>query len=551
MSTTTRPATTTTADAVVIGAGFAGLYMLKRLRDEQGLNVRVFEKGYDVGGTWFWNRYPGARCDAESIHYSFSFDPELDQEWTWTERFATQPEILSYLQHVADRYDLRKDITFNTTVTGASYDEDARAWFVTTDAGETVETTYLITAVGCLSASQIPDFEGLDDFAGEKYHTGQWPHEGVDFTGKRVAVIGTGSSGVQTIPKVAEQADKLFVLQRTPGFEIPAQNRFYTDGEMADIKARYPEIREANLNSAGGQNLGEPDGMASQMSDADVRTVLDRKFAEGGPAVQFSFPDALAVKEANDKVADYFRDVVRDTVDDPETAEKLVPADFPVFTKRLTVGTDYYETYNRDNVELVSLREQPIQRITRKGILVGEGDDAREIEVDAIVFATGYDAMTGPYTRMDIRGRYGLSISDKWASGPATFLGISTAGFPNYFMLTAPGSPSVLTNVVASIEQHVDWLSDYIRYMRDNGIETTEPAPEAEDKWVEHVNFVADQTLFGEAASWYRGANIPGKTQIFMPYAGGLDVYRGICDKVAADGYEGFIETKADAKEVA
>lgn len=529
-------------DAVVIGAGFAGMYVLHRLRDDLGLTVRVYERGDGVGGTWFWNRYPGARCDVESMFYCYSFSQELQQDWTWTERYPAQPEILRYANHVADRFGLRSDIEFSTKVESAAFNEADSTWLVTLAGGEQVVASYVITAVGCLSASRKPDLEGLDSFTGETFHTGEWPTEGVDFTGKRVAVIGTGSSGIQVIPEIAAQAAHVTVLQRTPNFSIPAHNRALTEAERQDVKARYAELREAARRSGGGVVNAPPIGKAGDLSDVERQQELDKRWADGGSAFLAAFVDTTTDVEANSYSVDYVHARIREIVVDPGVADLLCPKSYPIGAKRICVDTNYYATFNRDNVQLISLVDTPIELITPTGVRVGGVD----LEVDAIVFATGYDAMTGSLTAIDFRGVDGLSLREEWAHGPRTFLGIASAGFPNLFMITAPGSPSVLSNVIVSIEQHVDWLTDLLARSRQDGVARIEAEREAQDQWVDHVNAVASRTFYMKAASWYLGANVPGKPRVFMPYAGGVGAYRQICDEVAAEGYRGFTLTPVD-----
>lgn len=530
--------TETNFDAVVVGAGFAGLYMLHRLR-ELGLTARVYEAGEGVGGTWFWNRYPGARCDVESLEYSYSFSEELQQEWEWTERYPTQPEILRYLNHVADRFELRRDIQFETRVTSAVFDETSNRWEIELDAGEPVSATYCIMAVGCLSAAQIPDFEGVDSFTGDTYHTGRWPHEGVDFTGQRVGVIGTGSSAIQAIPVIAKQASELTVFQRTANYSMPAHNGPLLPEQQATMKANYEEHRQKARESAFGVPF--PVTELSGESALDVapeqqKAEFETRWQYGGAGMIAAFADVLTNKEANDVAAEFVRSKIRDIVEDPEVAELLAPKDHPIGTKRPCVDTGYYETYNRDNVRLVDLRSAPIEAITPNGLRT----EAAEYEFDSLVFATGFDAMTGALFNIDIRGTGDTKLKEKWADGPRTYLGLATAGFPNLFIITGPGSPSVLSNMVVSIEQHVDWIHDCIEYLRINGIDRIEPTVEAEDGWVDHVNEVANYTLYPTAASWYMGANIPGKPRIFMPYIGGVGNYRQHCSDVAAKDYEGF-----------
>ncbi|MFE5395972.1 flavin-containing monooxygenase [Streptomyces sp. NPDC056568] len=528
-------------DTIVIGAGFAGMYLLHRLRDDLGLRVRVYERGDGVGGTWYWNRYPGARCDAESMFYSYSFSEKLQQEWEWSELYPAQPELLRYADHVADRFDLRRDIEFNTSVRGAEFDAATSRWTITLENGQQASAAFLVTAVGCLSASRIPDLPGLESFQGATHHTGRWPHEGVDFTGKQVAVIGTGSSGIQAIPVIARQADHVTVFQRTPNFSVPARNRPLPEEEQRQIKADYPRLRAEARVSAAGAVVEPAVGRALELAESARKSEMDRRWAAGGAAFMSAFEDTAIDEAANRVSADYVRERIREIVEDPHVAELLCPQDHPIGTKRICVDTDYYATFNRDDVTLVSVRDTPIERITRTGLVAG----GREYEVDAIVFATGFDAMTGPLNAIDIRGTDGRVLREEWAAGPRTYLGIASADFPNMFMVTAPGSPSVLSNMIVSIEQHVDWITDAISHARSTGITRIEADREAQDAWVEHVNEVASQTLHPRAASWYMGANVPGKPRVFMPYLGGVGAYREVCDQVAADGYRGFTLTPA------
>ena len=527
-------------DAVVIGAGFAGIYMNYRLRDQMGMDVQVFEAGDDVGGTWYWNRYPGARCDSESYIYCYSFDKDLMQDWEWSGKYPEQPEILRYLNHVADRFDIRRNIKFETRVTGAHWDESASRWTVTTDQGDEVRATYLVTAVGCLSSGQVPKIAGLDSFEGDWYHTGAWPHEGVDFSGKRVGVIGTGSSGVQSIPVIAKQAGHLTVFQRTPQYAVPARHGTVDKSFLDDVKTRYEEIYEMCRQSAGGQPYTLMDRSALSVTDEERNAIYEAGWQEGGfKFILSTFNDIALDRRANDTASEFIRAKIREMVKDPEVAEKLVPVDHPFTSKRALIDTNYFDTYNRDNVTLVDIRHAPIKEITPTGIRTEDG----EYELDIIVFATGFDAMTGTFNRMDIQGRGGEKLKHKWEHGPQTYLGVSTAGFPNLFMITGPGSPSVLSNMPVSIEQHVEWISAAIEHMRDSGIETMEAEAQAEVEWVAHVNDIASQTMFMLADSWYLGANIPGKPRVFMPYPGGVGAYRQKCDEVAAAGYEGFTLT--------
>ena len=541
-------AKTADVDAVVIGAGFAGLYMLKRLRDELGLTSRVFETGDDVGGTWYWNRYPGARCDSEAYMYCFSFDKELLQEWQWSGKYPEQPEILSYLSHVADRFDLRPGIQFNTRVTSAHYRESDNRWEVETDQGDRVTAKYLITGIGCISTGQVPDIKGLDTFEGEWHHTGAWPHEGVDLTGKRVGVIGTGSSGVQSIPVIAEQAAHLTVFQRTPQFTIPARHHTVDRDYLNDVKANYDEIMEKAKWSTGGFPIDPIERSALEATAEERQATYEEGWAEGGFKFFFgSYNDIATDRRANDTAAEFIRAKIREIVKDPDTAEKLVPTDHPFSSKRALIDTNYYETYNRDDVTLVDIRHAPIQEITRKGIRTEDG----EYELDVIVFATGYDAMTGTFFKIDIQGKNDLPLKEKWAEGPQTYLGLTSAGFPNMFMITGPGSPSVLSNMPVTIEQNVEWISDLIEHAREHDVAVIEADADAEAAWVAHVAEMAEMTLFPLADSWYLGANIPGKPRVFMPYPGGLGTFREKCDEVAANGYEGLTLSAERPVEVA
>ncbi|MEP6659354.1 MAG: NAD(P)/FAD-dependent oxidoreductase [Acidimicrobiales bacterium] len=523
-------------DAVVVGAGFAGLYMLHRLR-ELGLAVQVYEAADGVGGTWYWNRYPGARCDVESLDYSFSFNKDLEQEWEWSERYATQPEILRYVNHIADRFDLRRNVQFETRVTSAVFDDDAKRWTVTTDKGETVSAQFCIMATGCLSASKLPEIPGLDSFGGTWYHTGHWPHEGVDFSGQRVGVIGTGSSGIQSIPIIAEQAADLTVFQRTPNFSFPARNSPWAPGFQQARKAKYEEYRQEARESGFGIPVEMPEHSALEVDPEQRRAMYEERWGRGNlVALVLAYNDLITNQEANDTAAEFIRSKIREIVHDPEVADLLSPKDHPVGTKRPCLDTGYYATFNRPNVHLVDVRKTPLVEITPKGIRTSDA----EYEFDSIVFATGFDAMTGALSKMDIRGTRKQPLKDKWAGGPLTYLGIATAGFPNLFMITGPGSPSVLSNMMLSIEQHVDWITDCITYMRDHGISSIDASADAEEAWVDHVREVGETTLFPRANSWYMGANVPGKPRVFMPYIGGVGVYRQKCDEVAANDYEGF-----------
>jgi len=530
-------------DAVIVGAGFSGLYMLHRLRG-LGLSARVYEAGAGVGGTWFWNRYPGARVDIESQEYSYSFSPELDAEWKWTERYASQPELLAYLNHVADRFDLRPDIQFETRVTSAHFDERSNRWTVTTDRGERVTARYCVMATGCLSVANEPNFPGAESFKGPSWHTGRWPEGGVDFTGQTVGVIGTGSSAIQAIPQIAAQATHVTVFQRTPNFSVPAHNGPVDPDVVADWAANRARYRaEARETGFGIRMVAPREDAAVDATDEERRAVYEGRWAVGGFALLGAYGDLLASREANDTAAEFVRDKIRGIVNDPEVAEKLAPKSFPIGSKRMCVDTGYYATFNRDNVALVDLQEEPIEAITPAGVRTA----AKEYPVDSIVYAIGFDAMTGALGKIDIRGRGGAVLKDRWSHGPRTYLGLMIAGFPNLFIVTGPGSPSVLCNMAVAIEQHVDWISDCIAWLGARQLGAIEATDAAQDAWVAHVNEVADGTLFPQANSWYMGANVPGKPRVFMPYIGGFPTYRQTCADIAANGYEGFALT-SDAR---
>jgi cyclohexanone monooxygenase len=529
-------------DVVVVGAGFAGMYMLHRLRG-LGLSVRVYEQGGDVGGTWYWNRYPGARCDVESMQYSYSFSDELQQEWDWSERYAPQTEILKYANHVADRFNLRTDIQLDTRVDQAAFDESANQWSVITSDGATVTAKYVVLATGCLSNARMPDIKGLADFKGNVYHTGHWPHEPVDFTGLRVGVIGTGSSGIQSVPVIAEQASHLTVFQRTANFSIPARNAALTAEEREEFRSNYPEIRRfAREEARNGIYTDMPDRGALDDGDNERRARYESRWTRGGLTFMSVYNDLALDKAANDTAADFVREKIAEIVKDSETAKLLQPNSHPIGTKRICIDSDYFAAFNRPNVTLVDIKANAIEEILPNGVRTR----AKDYEVDALVLATGFDAMTGSVAKIELRGRNGQTLNQKWAEGPRTYLGLMSAGFPNLFIITGPGSPSVLSNMIVSIEQHVDWIADCIGYMRERDLDAMEASKDAEDKWVAHVNEVASTTLYPQANSWYMGANIPGKPQIFMPYIGGVGAYRQICSDVAAKGYEGFAMTVAE-----
>jgi cyclohexanone monooxygenase len=522
-------------DAVVVGAGFAGMYMLHRLRG-LGFSARVFEAGSGVGGTWYWNRYPGARCDVESMQYSFSFSEELDQEWNWSEKYAPQPEILSYANHVADRFDLRRHIVFDTRVTAATFDEAAKRWSIETDCGDRVSAKFCIMAVGCLSAPNRPNFRGLEDFRGPIYHTGEWPHQGVDFTGLRVGVIGTGSSAIQSIPIIARAACALTVFQRTATWSVPAWNERLTPEYLQTAKAGYPALRAKARARPTGFYFPFNTQPALEASPEDREKEYEEAWARGGLPFLGAYGDLLFEKAANDTIADFARAKIRGIVKDPVTAELLCP-DNVFGCKRLCVDTGYFETYNLPHVKLVDVSQTPIERFTADGIEV----DGVGYPLDAIVCATGFAAMTGSFDKIRITGRNGLTLSEKWRAGPRAYLGIASAGFPNLFMITGPGSPSVLASMIQAIEQHVDWLADCMGHMRDVGATSIEPALKDEDAWVEHVNDVSTVSLRSTCSSWYVGTNIPGRPRVFMPYIGGFPVYVQKCNEVMSGGFEGFV----------
>ncbi|WP_293683004.1 NAD(P)/FAD-dependent oxidoreductase [uncultured Phenylobacterium sp.] len=528
--TSERAAVSKAVDAVVVGAGFGGLYMTHRLR-QAGLSVQGIEAGYDVGGTWFWNRYPGARCDIPSLLYSYTFDDGLRDEWRWSEKYAPQPEILAYANHVANRFDLRPNYLFETKVIRMAFDEVKQRWLVETDRGDRIEARWVVTATGCLSQPKAVDIQGADSFEGESYSTSRWPHGSIDFTGKRVAMIGTGSSAIQSTPLIAEHAAKVTVFQRTPNFSLPAKNRELTDQEIAEFMAGYPAYKEALATGSPGIPL-PPEGWAP--SEAELRQAAEHLWSGDGLLSLAVLPNLTRDERVNKIGADYVRAKIKEIVKDPELADKLTPKDFPLGTKRACVDTDYYATFNRDNVELVDLRETPLVEVNATGVKT----TGAQYDVDVIVYATGFDAMTGALLNMDIRGRQGRALREAWADGPKTLLGLQIAGFPNLFTVTGPGSPSVLSNMITSCEQHVDWIMGAIEHMRKSGKSTMEPKPEAQEAWVRHVNEQADQTLFPKANSWYMGANVPGKPRVFMPYVG--EGYKVRCDEVAAKGYEGF-----------
>jgi cation diffusion facilitator CzcD-associated flavoprotein CzcO len=539
MAMTTTPAR---FEAIVIGAGFSGLYALHRLR-QLGVHTLVLEKAENVGGTWLFNRYPGARCDIESIEYSYSFSDEIQQEWVWTETMPTQPEIEAYLNFVADRLDLRRDIRFDTTVVAMTFDEDASEWILETDTGESFVASFVVAASGILSVPLEPDIPGLDTFAGTSLYTSRWPKEGFDLSGKSVGVVGTGSTGVQLIPVVARQAGRLSVFQRSPAYTLPWEVRSLEPGELDEMKSRYDDIRAAQRqHPVGAARLSAFSVLLEMLAKPPLKTATREQqlqaIEQHGVIGALSWGDIFFDIEANQLAARLYGEAVARIVNDPETAASLVPS-HPFGCKRPIIDQGYYETFNRDNVTLVDLRKGPIRRVTPAGIDTDRGFYA----LDVIIYATGFDAMTGALTRIDIRGRDGISLRDFWADeGPYSYLGIAVAGFPNLFIVQAPGSPSAATNFVAALEQHVEWIGDCIAYLRTHGHSVIEALPEAQLEWIEHsTSLVAPTVLVHPTCnSWYNGGNVPGKKRMYMGYTAGIPEYRRRCDEIAAAGYTGF-----------
>ena len=526
-------------EVLIVGAGFSGLYLLHRLRAEGHL-VHCVEAAPEVGGTWFWNRYPGARCDVESVDYSYSWDDDLQEEWDWTEKYPAQPDILAYLKHVADRFDLRKDIELNTTITSATWDESQGQWTAETGDGRVYRARFLLMAVGCLSVPKDIDLPGFADYSGEVLRTWNWP-EGEDLAGKKVCVVGTGSTGAQVIPALSETVADLTVLQRTPNFVIPTRNRPLKDGELAEVKADYGPRRERNRTSPAGVFRADNDKNVSDVDADELRATFEDRWAGGGINFLGAFADLMFDKAANDAVCHFVHTKIDETVSDPQVAESLKPTSYPLGAKRPVIATDYYETFNRPNVHLIDVRQTPLDTFTEHGLRLTDGTEA---DFDAVVLATGFDAFTGAFTKMDIRGNDGLTMADVWGrEGARTQLGFATAGFPNMIIVANAGSPSVLANMVTAIEQHVEWISRLLDNMREEGLTTIEADKAAQDAWVETVEEVAGMTLWpeGDSGSWYRGANIDGKPQHFMPYAGGIVEYGKAIDEAADNDYAGFV----------
>lgn len=533
MSTTT---TTAVHDVIVVGAGLAGIYTtIHGVR--AGLDILGVEAGSDVGGTWYWNRYPGARCDVESVDYSYSFDAELQQEWRWSERYATQPEILRYVSHVADRFDVRRHYRFDTTVTGARWDDDAQLWHVSTSAGDTASARWLVMATGSLSKPNLPQLPGRDSFAGEVYLTAAWPAEGVDFTGKRVGVIGTGSSGVQSIPLIAEQAAALTVFQRTANYSVPAFNRPIDDAEWQELLEQYPARREASWNGPAGSPWGTYSTPYESLTPEEREGVLAESWTRGGVLFGKAFEGQTADIEVNNAARVYFERKLREIVSDEQLARDLTPNDHPIGTKRICTDSGYFETYTLPHVRLVNLRRDPITAITPDGVHTESGFH----ELDALVYATGFDALTGSLTSIDIVGRDGRTVRDVWQDGPLTYLGLGVPGFPNLLILNGPGSPSVLANMALGSEQQGAAALRLIQHTAATGFSSVEPRNDAAVDWTNHLGEVAEKTLFADAPTWYTGANIPGKPRIFMPYIGGFNTYNARVDEVADNGYRGYM----------
>ena len=526
-------------DVIVVGAGFAGMYMLYYLR-KKGLSAKVLEAGDDVGGTWYWNRYPGARCDVESIAYSYSFDEGLQQDWNWSSKFSYQPEILAYLRRVADRFDLKPDIVLNTRVVAANYEETVNAWRVQTDADVEYSAQFCVMATGCLSVPKMPEIDGLERFAGETFYTSNWPKEKVDFAEKTVGVIGTGSSGIQCIPVIARGASHLTVFQRTPNFNVPAFNRPLEKHELDAVKEKYTELRKKARNSIAGDFPDECTITLGELPTKLQRRHLEVSWNKGGFNMQYPFTDLLTDAEVNKVAADFVREKIRSVVSDPKMAETLSPRSHPFGTKRMCVEDDYYQTFNRENISLVDLSIDAIEEIVPAGVKTAMSLH----RLDMLVLATGFDAMTGALTAIDIRGRGGVSLREKWNTGSRTFLGMTVAQFPNLFTVTGPGSPSVLCNMVSAIEQSVEWIGDCINHVEDKGYRAIEAKQSAEDSWVAHVSDAADQTLYPLANSWYVGANISDKARVFMPYVNGLKAYEEVCQEEAGKGYQSFTLTR-------
>jgi cation diffusion facilitator CzcD-associated flavoprotein CzcO len=536
-------------DVLVVGGGFAGMYAVYRFR-RQGLTVKLLEAGSDVGGTWYWNRYPGARCDVPSLEYSYSFSPDLEQEWDWPEVFSAQTDILRYANHVADRFDLRKDMQFNTRVVSVEYQPEENLWLLTSEQGDQFEAAFVVMATGCLSVPNKPELPGAERFAGKVLHTGLWPKEHVDLSGKRVGIIGTGSSGVQTIPELAKQAGHLYVFQRTPVYTVPANRKQMRDDVQQEFRDKYREIRQMQQRNQGGVSTFRPlqDDRPWQREGVDRAppnqilglSAEQRRglVADRGLQSLLAFRDVYTDPEANEVANELYREAVLAMVNDPAVATRLLPKDYGLGCKRQVLDRDYYATFNRDDVTLIDLQETSLDTITDQGLRTSDA----HYDLDVLIYATGFDAMTGALLKANVRGREGQLLADKWRYGPVAYLGLQMRGFPNLFTVTGPGSPSVLCNMLVAIEQHVNWIGECIEHMRGNDLKSIEPLAESEVEWIAHVNEVAEGTMYTAPScnSWYLGANIADKPRIFMPYVGGYPRYRERCERAAANGYEGF-----------
>ena len=521
-------------DVIIVGAGFAGMYLLHRCR-QLGLTARVWEAGGGVGGTWYWNRYPGARCDVESMQYSYQFDDALQQEWDWSEHYSPQPEILRYAEHVAERYALLDGIDFERRVRTARYDEAAASWTLESDSGESVTARICVMATGCLSVPNWPKIDGYDQFEGVLHHTALWPPGGVDVAGKRVAVIGTGSSAIQSIPHIAAAAESVTVFQRTPNYSIPAHNRPMDATYAADIKAEYSQLRARAKQAMPGIDGRYNTGTAMEASEEERLSEYERRWQEGGLLFMAAYSDLMFDQSANDSLVKFVHNKIRSIVHDQDVAELLCPENI-IGGKRLCVDSNYYETFNRPNVTLIDVAEQPVSAINAGGVRIGE----TQYDVDVIVIATGFDAMTGALTNIDIRGKADVSLRNRWRNGPSSYLGLAMVDFPNLFTVTGPGSPSVFTNMLPTIEQHVEWITDCIAHLQSGNYTSIEATADAQTAWWEHVQEVANLGLKQTTDSWYVGANVDGKARVFMPYYGGFPGYCAKCEEVVANGYEGF-----------
>jgi cation diffusion facilitator CzcD-associated flavoprotein CzcO len=522
-------------DVVVIGAGFSGLFLLYRLRG-LGLSVKVLERGDGIGGTWFWNRYPGARCDIESMQYSFQFSEELQQEWEWSERYSSQSEILEYAEHIVDRFELRDDIQLSTNISSVRFNESSQSWTIYSDRDENFDAQFLILATGCLSQPNWPKLEGLDSFGGNIYHSAEWPHHPIDFTGRRVGVIGSGSSAIQLIPVVAEQADSMTVFQRTANYSIPGHNRRLDPVEVKQIKSDYAGLRGRAKNTPRGVAFLKPQKLAANSTREEMIADFEWRWQYGGLAFLEGFSDLGINANFNEVAAEFVKEKIRAIVKDEKTAERLCPTNI-IGGKRLCVDTHYFETYNSPDVELVDVNSTAIEKVIKQGVMAGE----RHFELDDLIIATGFDAISGALLNIDIVGKDGVTLQSQWDSGPKSYLGLTMAGFPNLFTITGPGSPSVLTNMLCSIEQHVEWITECLDYMQENQHSTIEASTEAEENWWAHVQEAAAQVLRSKTRSWYNGSNIENKADVFMPYVGGFHNYSKYCDNSVKKGYEGFI----------